>query len=136
MPTLIEGVVIERRHGLSRIKLRSGRRFWTKTPKGVGIRDMVYVAWNYMKDAPSQVLTLEEVKNTPTEIGLDEDRSFSNPMDEGIEVEVEVETRSLDTEPNGCGIIEIDEVEDEVSRNPLNGGDDPTKTTYFHERKV
>lgn len=115
MPTLIKGVVIERRLGLSRIKLKSGRRFWTKAPKGIGIRDMVYVAWDYTRDRPSKILTSKQVENTPTEVGDEEPKleDFSNPEDEKIEArssELEVEVREF-LEPDGCGDIEVEEVE-------------------------
>lgn len=124
MPTLIKGVVIERRLGLSRIKLKSGRRFWTKAPKGISIRDMVYVAWDYTRDKPSEILTLDQVKNTPNSVGLEEPEfgAFSNPEDEKIEArssELEVEAREF-LEPDGCGEIEVDEVE--VSRCPQDDG--------------
>ena len=124
MPTLIKGVVIERRLGLSRIKLKSGRRFWTKAPKGIGIRDLVYVSWDYTRDKPSKIFTLNQVKNAPKSVGLEEPElgAFSNPEDEKIEArssELEVEAREF-LEPDGCGVIEVDEVE--VSRCPQDDG--------------
>lgn len=118
MPTLIQGVVIKRRLGLSRIKLQSGRRFWAKAPKSVGIRDMVYVAWDFTRDRPSQILTVNEVENTPAEVGLEEPESgvFSNPDDEELgerSSKIEAEVRSLEfLEPDECGAVEVEELED------------------------
>ncbi len=118
MPTLIQGVVIKRRLGLSRIKLQSGRRFWAKAPKGIGIRDMVYVAWDFTRDKPSQILTAKQVENTPAEVGLEEPESgvFSNPDDEEFGArssKIDAEVRSSDfLEPVECGAIEVDETED------------------------
>jgi hypothetical protein len=133
MPTLVKGVVIERRLGVSRIKLTSGRRFWARTPKGIGIRDTVFVAWNYTKDQPSQILTKEQVENTPEEVGLEEPGVSRSPLDDVGEVDVEAEVRDTEfLEPVKCGDIEVVEVEgrrsefedgdDGVSRFPLYDG--------------
>ncbi len=121
MPTLIKGVVIKRRLGMSRIKLHTGRRFWARAPKGVGIRDVVHIAWDYTRDKPSQILTQEQFENTPNEVGLEEPEfgAFSNPDDEELGArssEIGVEVREF-LEPEGCGDIEVDEIEPAEDEN-------------------
>ncbi len=83
MYTLIKGVVRKKTKRKLQIRLVNGKCFWTHINHCMlGIRDFVWVAWDYTHDRPALVLAKDELR-----IFLQhqsEDVEFSDPLDEGI----------------------------------------------------
>ena len=90
MPALIKGVVQKKRKSKMRVALITGKRFWTPIRKDLGIREFVWVGWDYTKNRPSQILSAEQIKLWLKQPELEE---FSVPNDEGFEGD-EVENSS------------------------------------------
>ena len=83
MYTLIKGVVRKKTKHKLQIELIGGKRFWTTINHGVlGIRDFVWVSWDYTHDRATLVLTKAELHIFVQQ--QSEDVEFSDPLDEEI----------------------------------------------------
>ena len=128
MARYIKGVVVKQRNGIVRIKLKNSRCFWTKPKTKLGMRQYVWVAWDYTHNRPKQVLTQEQYNALPTEVGLEEPElgAFSTPDDEGNGA-----SEPLDADvfiPSDDGFVDILDFEDLETEpgafsNPLSDGE-------------
>jgi hypothetical protein len=95
----LKGVVIDRKHGLVRIELETGRKVWATPPFHVGMKEQVLISWDYTTDNISDFTTKErldaiETEQERAEVALSE--VFQSPLDEDVEGDVDdlVETSS------------------------------------------
>jgi len=91
MPALIKGVVLKKRESLMQVNLITGKRFWTYRREDIGIREFVWVGWNYTQGEPTRIMSESEYLKFLEEEPESED--FSDPDDEGhVNAEVESQT--------------------------------------------
>ena len=111
MATLRKGKVIKVESPLMEVLLISGHRFWTNKHPKIDIYDFVWVAWDYTKSKPAQILTKQEMEK------LVERSTESSPLpmveDEGPDTKNEIESENtnferleVDTELTDYGDIE------------------------------
>jgi len=103
MATLIKGKVLRIESPLMLIKRIDGLEFWTEHRPEMEAYDFVWIAWDYTRGKPAQILTrtemedlqLRSTESSPPPLGEDEGPETKNEIDsedtnyERLEVDIE-----------------------------------------------
>jgi hypothetical protein len=96
MAAMLKGKVIRMQRPLMRVKLISGREFWTLQRPNIDVHDFVWVAWDYTEDKPAQILTkteMEDLSSRSTEFS-----PLPAVEDEGPETKEEIDSEDTNYE--------------------------------------
>lgn len=126
MASFIKGIVMKRRYNLVQIELKNGRRFWHLPDGELGLREFVWVAWDYTHEKPRQVLTLDEFEKVKVENSLEEPGAFSDPDDEGKDGADDLIIEAYSPQETGfADVLSYDDEEPRVRSSELGAFSDP-----------
>ena len=96
MAGLIKGRAVRIERPLMKIELVSGLEFWAESRQEIEIFDFVWVAWDYTRGKPAQILTKQEMEE------LTSRSTEASPLplveDEGPETKPEIESEEENEE--------------------------------------